>query len=311
MADGKWIPDLTPDMQLEEAARCVLRLRLEIVRANLQRAVHQADEDPEYIHQLRVGTRRSGAALTIFGDCIPRKIERVTSKHLRRLRRAAGAARDQDVFLMELRSRLGTAELCEQAGLNLLVGQGFLEREQAQEVLRQTVCPERLRDFECHLADVLEAIRQPRGEEDATLVSAALAALPALLLEFNQAVAGDLDEYEQLHQVRIIGKRLRYAMEVFATCFPPEFREAYYPAVEEMQDILGLANDSFVASRRLQHLRQRLASMFAADWPRWQPGVEQLLTFHEDRLPAKRHEFLLWWERWKKQEEAFLAMLDK
>ena len=36
-------------------------------------------------------------------------------------------------------------------------------------------------------------------------------------------------------------------MEVFADCFAPAFRAELYPAVEEIQEILGNANDSYVA----------------------------------------------------------------
>ena len=43
--------------------------------------------------------------------------------------------------------------------------------------------------------------------------------------------------------MRILGKRLRYAMEMFADCFGPAFREELYPAVEQMQEILGRANE--------------------------------------------------------------------
>ena len=45
------------------------------------------------------------AALSIFALCLPSKVYKRARKQLRRLRRAAGEARDWDVFLMELRER--------------------------------------------------------------------------------------------------------------------------------------------------------------------------------------------------------------
>src|SRR5436853_7724825 len=105
MAEGKWISDLTAEIPLVDAARRVLALRLEVVRDYLQHALAQADKDPEYVHQLRVGTRRAGAALRIFALCLPPKVYKKAGKQLRRIRRAAGEARDWDVFLMELRER--------------------------------------------------------------------------------------------------------------------------------------------------------------------------------------------------------------
>src|SRR3954452_5666961 len=98
MADGKWIRGLRPDLPLAEAAREVLTARLEVVRNYLPKAMRQADEDTEFVHQLRVGTRRSDAALRLFRTCLPGRAYRGAKGRLRAIRRAAGAARDWDVF---------------------------------------------------------------------------------------------------------------------------------------------------------------------------------------------------------------------
>ena len=54
MAKGKWIDDLTAETPLQKAARHVLALRLEVVHKELVRTLDVPDEDPEYVHQLRV-----------------------------------------------------------------------------------------------------------------------------------------------------------------------------------------------------------------------------------------------------------------
>jgi CHAD domain-containing protein len=100
--------------------------------------------------------------------------------------------------------------------------------------------------------------------------------------------------------VRIAGKRLRYAMEVFAYCFGPKFRDELYPAIEEMQEILGTANDSHVAERRLADLRARLAASRPKEWLRFKPGIERLLQYHRRRLPQQRRKFAAWRGRWQK-----------
>src|SRR5437870_2343843 len=102
MPDGKWIGGLKADTPLPEAARHVLFVRLEVVRDHLPRVIHEAERDPEHVHQLRVGTRRADAALRIFRPCLPEKVYRAARRRLRRLRRAAGEARDWDVFLLRL-----------------------------------------------------------------------------------------------------------------------------------------------------------------------------------------------------------------
>ena len=117
MAEGKWIQGLRPDMGLAEAARKVLAVRLRVVREYLPRAMYHAHEDPENVHQLRVGTRRADAALRIFRPCLPGRVYRAARDRLRAVRRAAGAARDWDVFLAALRQRCREVSPMERPGV--------------------------------------------------------------------------------------------------------------------------------------------------------------------------------------------------
>jgi hypothetical protein len=85
---------------------------------------------------------------------------------------------------------------------------------------------------------------------------------------------------------------------VFADCFDPAFRDTLYPRIEELQEILGRANDSHVAAGRLLDLRSRGKILCPTAWPRLQPGIEQLLRSHQRRLPQERRRFLKWWSAW-------------
>lgn len=299
MADGKWISDLTAATSVADAARRVLAVRLEVIRDYLPRALREPDKDPEHVHQLRVGTRRAGAALKIFRSCLPSRAYRRARRRLRGLRRAAGAARDWDVFLGELGRWENDNKERRQPGIDFLIGYVLAQRVAAQEHLERAA-PRRPFAFDRLLAETAAAVRKP-SESGApqALVDLARPMLAGLLGELEQAAAGDLDDYDHLHRVRILGKRLRYAMEVFADCFPPEFRETIYPAVEEMQEVLGLANDSHVAGQRLEALRDRVRSLRPADFRRFRPVLEGLLRFHHQRLPEQRRLFLEWRQRWQ------------
>src|SRR5262249_49734367 len=131
------------------------------------------------------------------------------------------------------------------------------------------------------------------------LIDLARPLLCGLLHELEEAANRDLDDYTHLHQVRIIGKRLRYAMEVFADCFGPAFREQLYPAIEEMQEILGRANDSHVALQRLATLAERIDANFVASPNRYKEGMAGLQRRHNTQLPQERARFLEWWEKWQ------------
>ena len=303
MADGKWIHGLQPDMSQAHAARHVLSVRLEVVRDWLPKAAHDADGDPENVHQLRVSTRRADAALRIFRSCLPGRVYR-HARAIRAIRRAAGAARDWDVFLIDLRERSKQLPPAELPGIDFLAGYALGQRNGVQPELERVEDnqPETFVEF---ILATLEEVRAP--DDRAELMSMARSLLSDLLGKLHEAAAGDLKDYDHLHQVRIAGKRLRYAVEVFAHCFGPSLRERVYLMIEEMQEVLGRANDSHVAVGRLTALRGRLKG-WEGTWERLKPGVEGLLRFHQRRLPQERRRFLKWWEQWCAAEvEAVLA----
>lgn len=298
MTEGKWIRDLKPDTPIEEAARHVLFVRLQVVKDYLPRAALEADDDIEYVHQLRVGTRRADAGLRVFADCLPKKRYRKSRRRLKRLRRAAGAARDWDVFLIELLEREQKADAKHRGGLDFLIGYALGQRAAAHAEL-ETVHQEEGPTFEKFMIRTIEAIRPPDAESSpALLVDLARPLLFDRLKDLELAALADLRDYAQLHQVRIAGKRLRYAMEVFADCFDSTFRDTLYPRIEQLQEILGRANDSHVAAERLIDLRERLHRSCPTAWPRLQSGFEQLLRSHQRRLPQERNRFLKWWSQW-------------
>jgi CHAD domain-containing protein len=307
--NGKWISDLDATTPLPDAARRVLTVRLDVVRHHLPLALDKSDEDPEHIHQLRVSTRRAGAALKIVALCLPRKVYKTARNQLRQLRRAAGEVRDWDVFLEALPTDEATAK--ERPALDFLTGYALGRREAGHEQLRE-VSADSPFALDRLLAETVAAVHKPHGGSgDRTLGGWARSLLGDLLRELDQAAAGDLDDYRQLHQVRIAGKRLRYAMEIFADCFAPAFREELYPQVEEMQEILGDANDSHVAVQHLETVRDRLRAMRPDDWKRYRPGIEKWLRYHQRRLPRERHRFLQWWQRWQESgaEETLAGLL--
>lgn len=312
MADAKWISDLNGTMPARDAARRVFALRLSVVRDRLGPASDRPEEDVEHVHQLRVGTRRAGAALRAFAELLPEHLARHARKTLRALRRAAGQARDWDVFVAMVAERLPRAPAKQRRGLDFLCGFGRGQRAPAQKQLREAIAVRGPR-----LPDVMEEIDQAlSGHRDGaapTLRELAVPTLTALVRDLEQAASGDLHDYAQLHRVRILGKRLRYAMELFDSCFAPAFREEYYPAVEEMQDILGLANDSHVAAGRLAELRAQMRLVLPEQWTAYAPGVEALLRFHQRRLPQQRHRFETWWDDWRLSgaEQAFVKLIAR
>jgi len=295
MAESKWMIELDGDTPLDEAARQVLAQRLSIVPERLAGALAEADLDLEHVHQLRVATRRAGAALAVFSGCLPPRDFERARRRLRRLRRAAGAARDADVFVAMIAARSTRVRSDQRPGLDYLLGFASGQRAAAQQNLIRAT-HRKPHDWQQYFADVLDAVTQP--DEPRTLGRLARPHLARLVADLESAARQDLQEYEHLHQVRILGKQLRYAMEIFAGCHQAEFRECFYPAIVEMQEILGDANDSYVASNRLSKLRANLEATQPRFWKRLRAGLDGVLHYHQRRLPRCRRQFQDWWRRW-------------
>jgi hypothetical protein len=79
-----------------------LQARLAVVLHYLPLAAEKAEEEVEYVHLLRVWTRRAAAALKLYASLLPRRRRAWIKKQLKRLRCAATDARDCDVLVRRL-----------------------------------------------------------------------------------------------------------------------------------------------------------------------------------------------------------------
>ena len=100
---SKWVEVKSANEPLVDVARRTLGDRLRLVWRYLRRSHDSAPSDTENVHQLRVATRRAVAAMEVLGDLLPGKRGKWMSKQLKKLRQAAGDARDLDVMLTRFR----------------------------------------------------------------------------------------------------------------------------------------------------------------------------------------------------------------
>jgi CHAD domain-containing protein len=297
MADGKWIEGLMPATPVPDAARAVLTARFEVVRQYLPLAAQKAHEDVEHVHQLRVGTRRAAAALRAFAEALPRKALRDARRALRTIRRAAGDARDWDVFLQSLAEAKPLATTGTKPARDFLLGFASGERAAAQERLAAAAA-----EAGPLFAEQCDALplrtRAPVDEPAATFGELAARRIGALLREFTAGVEANPTEPPALHALRIVGKRVRYAIEIFAECFPPVLKESIYPAVEHAQEMLGGIQDATVGTERLAAIRVAIESTVPQEWPRIRKGIEALSESLRARVPRAKKEFAAWRAEW-------------
>src|SRR5271157_3365465 len=295
MLPEKWINGVTTGDRTGDVAMRSLQNRLGAVLQVLPLAARKAEENIEYVHQLRVWARRASAALEIYEDLLPRRRCAWMKKQLKRVRRAANDARDCDVLI----ERLRTERSCDAA--RLWLDELRADRAEKQEAI--VTAEERLsrgQRFARRGEKLLQRL-QSRDEDSGGAASSPFGdwapdRLRPLVDQFHAAVPSDRTDDTALHQFRIRGKQLRYVMELLAGAFSEELRTNLYPAIEAIQDRLGVINDLATSINRLA--RKLEVATDTAEEELWQ----RLLVSHRALLEEARQTFWDWCDSQRLEE---------
>lgn len=282
---GKWIEGTHPEQHTADVVRRAVAERFDVLQHYSPLAAKKPAEEIEYVHQLRIATRRAKAALQIFADFVPRRRRRAVQKQLRRLRQAAGDARDLDVLGERLQKIVD-----KQKGSHLrrVLVQVADRRRKAQKPLAD-VCKRLKRNgFREQSAAIIDRIRWLGEGDEPHFAETARTALRPLVEDFF-ASAADLSDIESLHRMRICAKHVRYAMELLVGAFDPSFRGQLYPVFEEVQEKLGEINDHATAKRLFATWSTLAKGKTARD------ELSRLVAREEERIEATSREFRDWW----------------
>ena len=259
-----------------------LEARLVKVSELLPLAARHSAEDVEYVHELRVATRRAFAGMRVFAELLPGRASRRLLKLLRRIRHAAGKARDCDVLLARWRVDPEASRLLRRLGRR---------RHSAQRTL-ETTC-DRLQGSDRlagRIARVLHGVTSQGGHPAATggptLGEWARSALENTVESFFRAAVDPARNEAALHRFRIRTKQLRYVLEIVAGALPPVFSTEVVPAIEVLQKKLGAITDRRVARDRLLegHGKAQAARKF-----------ERLVGVERAELATVTAAFSSWW----------------
>jgi inorganic triphosphatase YgiF len=251
---------LRADDDAEAALKRAVGRATEVLLANAHGAL--AHDDPEFVHQARVALRRMRSALRLLRRQVefPARL----AADLRWIARALGAARDWDVLAGELMPAIaaslgpGLVAACER-----LLAQAQRRRGRARDEARAALASPRFAG--ATLALLAWSAAPPRG------AGPTLQALAAKLLQrqharlFEAAHAFAELSADKQHRVRILAKRLRYALDFFAVALPARAVAAYGRRLAALQDELGAINDAAVAHARLRKLARSRALREALD----------------------------------------------
>jgi CHAD domain-containing protein len=203
-------------------------------------------DDSEPVHRMRVAVRRLRSVLRTARPMLERGWVDDLRAELDLLGKALGAVRDLDVLIEHLEAEGRTLGPDAGAAEGLLGPLGSA-RLSARAELRAALDSERYPV----LLDRLESAARslPLTRSDLTVEDLAKKEFEKLL-KFEKRAS---DDDRQLHELRIRGKRARYAAELAERSRGTEATR-FVKASERLQDTLGEHQDAVVASGRLRRL---------------------------------------------------------
>jgi len=267
----------------------------------------------EDIHDLRVASRRIRTCLDIFSSSLPAKKTKIWMRDFKEITKSYGQVRDLDVQIDLLNQIYKAVEdRGIQSGLRRirlrLRQKRQVKENNTQKVSRGLMENTSLLEMEAWAKAALEI--EPET---------ALAHGPLFQLGYEH-VQNRLDEFlffevfifdptriEELHQMRIAAKRLRYALEVFSLLYQGKSDFALDIA-RQTQQYLGEIHDADVWISYLpmfaEKEQQRVLKFYGYKSPfnRLKSGIDYLLENRRKERTRLYNEFLEAWKNWKMKE---------
>ncbi|WP_321785967.1 CHAD domain-containing protein [Burkholderia pyrrocinia] len=215
-------------------------------------------DDPEFVHQMRVALRRLRTLMRFFPLFADRQWRDTLGVDLRWLAGLLGTVRDWDVFSTESLPALIAADDGGGADWNGTLDAARAQSRAARVELRQALHSARYARLTLGWLEWLSALALPpaEGGDAPSLRRHATKRVRRLFGHLYASPSLTSLDTAARHQVRIDAKRLRYALEFFASLASRRTRNETVKTLTRVQSVLGEANDTMVA---LQHLEQLAA----------------------------------------------------
>jgi CHAD domain-containing protein len=206
-------------------------------------------EDIEELHQARVATRRLRAILRAASPLLDPDWTRSLRDELAWVGRALGPVRDLDVLLERLREEIADLEPAERTAAGRFLDLLAEEREADRAAMLEAMSTDRYASL---LARLEAAAVAPRARASAVALED-VAAREFRKLRKTVRALPSVPTDDELHAVRIRGKRARYAAELAEGVVGKPAR-AFVRNAKTFQDVIGAHQDAVVAEARVRAL---------------------------------------------------------
>jgi CHAD domain-containing protein len=282
----------------------------------------KAAEDIEYIHRMRVASRRLRAALPLFEPCFPEKQYETWMREITKITRALGEARDTDVqiaFLVKMqrennklpvrgtvRNTSGTPS--DSLAIRFLLGglqkkRAFLQKRVLTSLAgleKSGVNNAMQREFSTRLAEFRAVRKRPSLHGIPLAAAFRISRRLSTLLSYDPWIQHP-EAVAEHHAARIAAKKLRYTMEIYGSLYRNSLKKPL-ARVKKIQEILGNIHDCDVwidhVTQILLRERTLLRSSKRAERPDTQTlaSLKIFLRERETERMRRYHRFVRFWE---------------
>lgn len=285
---------LHDDIAMGDAFRLIARLGIGQIAANRPVILEPAGDTVEGVHQMRVGVRRLRSAINLFRPLLKPTLAAKVTAELKELAAQLGPVRDADVF-QEIILDPALAQLPGHAGLERLKGDLQEKREALLVKALQAIGGQR---FSCQMLRLLDWSETGVVDGGGDLKSFAAQALDKRHRKLMKAGRDFLNlDPAQRHQLRIRGKKMRYAAEFLHTLFPEGKARRYLECLTNLVDVLGHLNDIAVARRVLEDQRSQDADCALHH------GIGFTEGWHQGRAALLEEQAVKGWTDFKRQDK--------
>jgi CHAD domain-containing protein len=212
-------------------------------------------KDPEFLHRMRVATRRARAMLRAARGVVEPEREEKLRDELAWLGGVLGDVRDLDVLIARLKEESQALEPAERAALKPLFARLTAERRKARSALTRALKSPRYTALLAGLA--AQAVGQGTTNGEVKLDKRAEKEFGRLVKAMDELGSDPTDD--ELHEVRKKGKRARYAAEL-ASPLAPKAAAKFVKRAKAFQDVAGEHQDAVVAEDKLRALSANAAA---------------------------------------------------
>lgn len=251
-------PDIRadPNDTAFRAAGDIIAAYLDVARRNEAGII--ADHDTEFLHDYRVALRKIRSVVSLFKGAYSDEQTEALKASFSDLMAPTGRLRDLDVYLLGRDDYYAMLPETLHEGLTLMFRMFAEERQREHKKIAKWLGGARYQAFitalKARFAEPATLAKGPDADHQAYSYACALIwKRYRKVCKLAAIITADTAD-EQVHELRILCKKLRYLMEFFAPVFPPRKLKLLLKPLKDLQDNLGLFNDYSVQQVALQNV---------------------------------------------------------